>query len=168
MKMIGAYHLDPEHRSILIFEAKSVEDVRDVLYESGCVTAGSFPPRRCRKCTNGRWRRGVEERRTSRSELLDVSAEAGRYWAWARSIPMVFTQTLKPLAALIWLRMISALAFAVARSRCFVPSSSRSGNPQGEDEGRRQKQGHAGRTEALSKKALGGPNRTAEFRTMPP
>ena len=35
MKMIGAYHLDPEHRSILIFEAKSVEDVRDVLYESG-------------------------------------------------------------------------------------------------------------------------------------
>jgi len=35
MKMIGAYHLDPEHRSILIFEAKTVEDVRDVLYESG-------------------------------------------------------------------------------------------------------------------------------------
>ena len=30
-----AYHLDPEHRSILIFEAKTVEDVRDVLYESG-------------------------------------------------------------------------------------------------------------------------------------
>ncbi len=37
MKMIGAYHLDPEHRSILIFEAQSVEDVRDVLYESGFV-----------------------------------------------------------------------------------------------------------------------------------
>lgn len=35
MTMIGAYHLDPEHRSILIFEAKTVEDVRDVLYESG-------------------------------------------------------------------------------------------------------------------------------------
>jgi hypothetical protein len=35
MKMIGAYHLDPEHRAILIFEAKTVEDVRDVLYESG-------------------------------------------------------------------------------------------------------------------------------------
>lgn len=32
MKMVGAYHLDPEHRSILIFEAKTVEDVRDVLY----------------------------------------------------------------------------------------------------------------------------------------
>jgi hypothetical protein len=35
MKMVGAYHLDPEHRSILIFEAKTAEDVRDVLYESG-------------------------------------------------------------------------------------------------------------------------------------
>ena len=35
MKMIGAYHLDPEHRAILIFEANTVEDVRDVLYESG-------------------------------------------------------------------------------------------------------------------------------------
>ncbi len=35
MKVIGAYHLDPEHRSILIWEAKTVEDVRDVLYESG-------------------------------------------------------------------------------------------------------------------------------------
>lgn len=35
MTMTGAYHLDPEHRSILIFEAPSVEDVRDVLYESG-------------------------------------------------------------------------------------------------------------------------------------
>jgi hypothetical protein len=33
MKMIGAYHLDPEHRAILIIEAKTVEDVRDVLYE---------------------------------------------------------------------------------------------------------------------------------------
>lgn len=35
MKMIGGYHLDPEHRAILIFEAKTVEDVRDVLYQSG-------------------------------------------------------------------------------------------------------------------------------------
>ena len=35
MSVIGAYHLDPEHRSILIWEAPSVEDVRDVLYESG-------------------------------------------------------------------------------------------------------------------------------------
>src|SRR5690242_14029663 len=35
MKVIGAYHLDPEHRSILIWQAKTVEDVRDVLYESG-------------------------------------------------------------------------------------------------------------------------------------
>ncbi len=33
--MVGDYHLDPEHRSILIFEAESVEAVRDVLYESG-------------------------------------------------------------------------------------------------------------------------------------
>jgi hypothetical protein len=35
IKMLGDYHLDPEHRAILIFEAKSVEDVRDLLYESG-------------------------------------------------------------------------------------------------------------------------------------
>ena len=35
IKMIGDYHLDPEHRAILIFEARSVEDVRDLLYESG-------------------------------------------------------------------------------------------------------------------------------------
>jgi hypothetical protein len=34
-RMIGDYHLDPEHRSILIFEAKSVEDVRDLLYAAG-------------------------------------------------------------------------------------------------------------------------------------
>ncbi|WP_437306440.1 hypothetical protein [Sorangium sp. So ce388] len=33
--MIGDYHLDPEHRGFLIFEAKTVEDVRDLLYESG-------------------------------------------------------------------------------------------------------------------------------------
>jgi hypothetical protein len=32
---LGDYHLDPEHRAILIFEAASVEDVRDLLYESG-------------------------------------------------------------------------------------------------------------------------------------
>ena len=35
MKVVGSYHLDPEHRAILIWQAKSVEDVRDVLYESG-------------------------------------------------------------------------------------------------------------------------------------
>ncbi len=35
MRMIGAYHLDPQHRVILVYEARSVEDVRDVLYESG-------------------------------------------------------------------------------------------------------------------------------------
>ena len=33
--LIGDWHLDPEHRAILIFEAASVEDVRDVLYGSG-------------------------------------------------------------------------------------------------------------------------------------
>jgi hypothetical protein len=37
MKMIGANHLDPEHRSILSSEAETVEDVRDVLYESGFI-----------------------------------------------------------------------------------------------------------------------------------
>ena len=35
MKSVGAYHLDPEHRTIAIWEAKTVEDVRDVLYASG-------------------------------------------------------------------------------------------------------------------------------------
>ncbi len=35
IKVIGSWHLDPEHRSILIWEAPSVEDVRDVLYGSG-------------------------------------------------------------------------------------------------------------------------------------
>jgi hypothetical protein len=35
IEMTGDYHLDPEHRAILIFEARSVEDVRDLLYESG-------------------------------------------------------------------------------------------------------------------------------------
>ncbi len=35
IEMIGDYHLDPEHRAILIFEAPSVETVRDLLYESG-------------------------------------------------------------------------------------------------------------------------------------
>jgi hypothetical protein len=29
MKVIGAYHLDPEHRAILIWEAKAVEDAPD-------------------------------------------------------------------------------------------------------------------------------------------
>ena len=35
IKMTGDWHLDPEHRSILIFEAPTVEAVRDLLYESG-------------------------------------------------------------------------------------------------------------------------------------
>ena len=35
--MIGDYHLDPENREILIFEAPSVETVRDLLYESGFI-----------------------------------------------------------------------------------------------------------------------------------
>jgi len=35
VKMIGAWHLDPEHRAILILEAQTVESVRDLLYESG-------------------------------------------------------------------------------------------------------------------------------------
>jgi hypothetical protein len=35
--MIGDYHLDPEHRAIFIFEAPSVETVRDLLYESGLM-----------------------------------------------------------------------------------------------------------------------------------
>lgn len=33
----GDYHLDPEHRLILICRADSVETVRDVLYESGMM-----------------------------------------------------------------------------------------------------------------------------------
>ncbi len=37
IKMIGDYHLDPEHRVILIFEAASVETVRDLLYDSGLM-----------------------------------------------------------------------------------------------------------------------------------
>lgn len=32
---IADWHLDPEHRAILIFDAQSVESVRDLLYESG-------------------------------------------------------------------------------------------------------------------------------------
>jgi muconolactone delta-isomerase len=35
VKLIGDWHLDPEHRAILIFEAPSVEAVRDVIYEAG-------------------------------------------------------------------------------------------------------------------------------------
>ena len=34
MRMLGTYHLDPQHRAYLIMEARSVEDVRDVLYLS--------------------------------------------------------------------------------------------------------------------------------------
>ena len=34
IRMLGMYHLDPQHRAYLVMEAKSVEDVRDVLYLS--------------------------------------------------------------------------------------------------------------------------------------
>jgi hypothetical protein len=33
--MIAEYHLDPEHRAILIFDAPNIEAVRDVLVQSG-------------------------------------------------------------------------------------------------------------------------------------
>ncbi len=35
IKQVGDYHLDPEHRAILIFEAPNMEAVRDFLYKSG-------------------------------------------------------------------------------------------------------------------------------------
>ena len=35
IRQTASYHLDPEHRAILIFEGPSVESVRDLLYESG-------------------------------------------------------------------------------------------------------------------------------------
>ena len=35
VKRLGAWHLDPEHRAILILEAPTVEAVRDLLYEAG-------------------------------------------------------------------------------------------------------------------------------------
>jgi hypothetical protein len=50
--MFGDYHLDPEHRSIL--EARSVEDVRDLLYESGFMgwcDGRMFPTTPLRRCT---------------------------------------------------------------------------------------------------------------------
>lgn len=34
MKCLGIYRLDPTHRAMCIFEARSVEDVRDVLYKA--------------------------------------------------------------------------------------------------------------------------------------
>lgn len=34
MKSRGMYRLDPTHKAIFIFEARSVEDVRDVLYNA--------------------------------------------------------------------------------------------------------------------------------------
>ena len=34
MRSLGMYRLDPSHRAIFIFEARSVEDVRDVLYNA--------------------------------------------------------------------------------------------------------------------------------------
>ncbi len=35
VKLEAEYHLDPEHRAILIFEAPTIEAVRDVLVQSG-------------------------------------------------------------------------------------------------------------------------------------
>ena len=35
VSMIAEYHLDPEHRAILVFDAPSIEAVRDVLVQSG-------------------------------------------------------------------------------------------------------------------------------------
>ena len=35
IKMIADYHLDPEHRAILVFESPNIEALRDLLYEAG-------------------------------------------------------------------------------------------------------------------------------------
>jgi len=35
VSLIAEYHLDPEHRAILIFDAPNIEAVRDVLVQSG-------------------------------------------------------------------------------------------------------------------------------------
>ena len=35
IQLIGDYHLDPEHRVIMIVKAPNIEVVRDFLYESG-------------------------------------------------------------------------------------------------------------------------------------
>lgn len=35
ISLIGEYHLDPEHRAILIFDAPNIEAVRDLLVQSG-------------------------------------------------------------------------------------------------------------------------------------
>ena len=48
IRQIGDYHLDPEHRAIMIYEAPSVEVLRDFLYRSGfCayVNARIYPSR---------------------------------------------------------------------------------------------------------------------------
>jgi hypothetical protein len=34
IKSLGMYHLDPGHRALLILEARSVEEVRDALYQA--------------------------------------------------------------------------------------------------------------------------------------
>lgn len=48
IKQIGDYHLDPEHRAIMVYQAPSVETLRDFLYRSGfCayVNARIYPSR---------------------------------------------------------------------------------------------------------------------------
>ena len=35
IKMTADYHLDPEHRAILIFESPNIEALRDLMYEAG-------------------------------------------------------------------------------------------------------------------------------------
>ena len=48
IRQIGDYHPDPEHRAIMIYEAPSVETLRDFLYLSGfCayVNARIYPSR---------------------------------------------------------------------------------------------------------------------------
>ena len=35
VKVVAGYHLDPEHRAMVVVEAPSIEAVRDLLYEAG-------------------------------------------------------------------------------------------------------------------------------------
>jgi hypothetical protein len=37
IKKLADWHLDPEHRAIIVLEAPNVEAVRDLLYESGLM-----------------------------------------------------------------------------------------------------------------------------------
>jgi hypothetical protein len=48
IRQIGDYHLDPEHRAIMVYRAPSVETLRDFLYRSGfCAYVNSriYPSR---------------------------------------------------------------------------------------------------------------------------